>query len=40
MEYILAPSILAADFKILGEQMKATEENGAKIGRASCRERV
>ena len=37
MEYILAPSILAADFKILGEQMKATEENGAKylqIGRA------
>ena len=30
MEYILAPSILAADFKILGEQMKATEENGAK----------
>lgn len=30
MEYILAPSILAADFKTLGEQMKATEENGAK----------
>lgn len=30
MSYILAPSILSADFKILGEQMKATEENGAK----------
>lgn len=30
MEYILAPSILAADFKTLGEQMKATEENGAR----------
>lgn len=30
MEYILAPSILAADFKTLGEQMKLTEENGAK----------
>lgn len=30
MEYILAPSILAADFKALGEQMKATEKGGAK----------
>lgn len=30
MEYILAPSILAADFKTLGEQMKLTEKNGAK----------
>lgn len=30
MEYILAPSILAADFKTLGRQMKATEESGAK----------
>mgnify|MGYP001059378330 CR=1 FL=1 len=30
MEYILAPSILAADFKNLGEEMKKTEENGAK----------
>ena len=30
MEYILAPSILAADFKTLGEEMKKTEENGAK----------
>lgn len=30
MEYILAPSILAADFTVLGEQMKLTEENGAK----------
>lgn len=30
MEYILAPSILSADFKALGEQMKITEENGAK----------
>ena len=30
MEYILAPSILAADFKNLGEQMKLTEDNGAK----------
>lgn len=29
MEYILAPSILSADFKKLGEQMKETEENGA-----------
>lgn len=30
MNYILAPSILAADFAKLGEQMKSTEENGAK----------
>lgn len=30
MEYILAPSILAADFKELGRQMKETEENGAR----------
>lgn len=30
MEYILAPSILSADFKVLGEQMKMTEEAGAK----------
>ena len=30
MKYILAPSILAADFKVLGEQMKLTEENGAE----------
>lgn len=30
MEMILAPSILAADFTVLGEQMKATEQNGAK----------
>lgn len=30
MENILAPSMLAADFKILGEQLKQTEEAGAK----------
>lgn len=30
MEYILAPSILAADFRNLGQEMKKTEENGAK----------
>ena len=30
MEYILAPSILAADFKNLGCEMKKTEENGAE----------
>ena len=30
MEYILSPSILAADFGKLAEQMKITEENGAK----------
>ncbi len=29
-EYILAPSILAADFKYLGEQIHMTEEWGAK----------
>ena len=29
MNYVLAPSILAADFKNLGEEMKKTEENGA-----------
>lgn len=30
MDYILAPSILAADFKVLGQEMKKTEENGAR----------
>lgn len=30
MEYILAPSILAADFAVLGEEMKRTADNGAK----------
>ena len=30
MEYILSPSILAADFGKLYEQIKLTEENGAK----------
>lgn len=30
MEYLLAPSILAADFKNLGQEMKKTEENGAR----------
>ena len=30
MDYILAPSILSADFKVLGEQMKLTEDHGAK----------
>lgn len=30
MKYVLAPSILAADFKDLGRQMKQTEDNGAK----------
>jgi len=30
MNYILAPSILAADFKVLGEQIKLTERNGAQ----------
>lgn len=29
MKYILAPSLLAADFKCLADQMKMTEENGA-----------
>ncbi|MDD2980595.1 MAG: ribulose-phosphate 3-epimerase [Hespellia sp.] len=31
MEYILAPSILAADFTKLGEEIKGTEEQGAKF---------
>ena len=31
MNYILAPSLLAADFQCLAEQMKQTEENGAKF---------
>ena len=30
MNYILAPSILAADFKELGKEIKATEEQGAE----------
>ncbi len=30
MEFILAPSILAADFRNLEQEMKKTEENGAK----------
>lgn len=30
MKYILAPSVLAADFKVLGEQIMLTEENGAE----------
>lgn len=30
MDYVLAPSMLAADFKRLGEQLRMTEENGAK----------
>lgn len=30
MKYILSPSILAADFTRLGEEMKATEEKGAR----------
>ncbi|HBA63977.1 MAG TPA: ribulose-phosphate 3-epimerase [Lachnospiraceae bacterium] len=30
MEYVLAPSILAADFKKLGAQMQETEANGAR----------
>lgn len=30
MKYILAPSILAADFKNLGEEIQATEQNGAE----------
>ncbi len=29
MNYVLAPSILAADFKVLGQEMKKTEDNGA-----------
>lgn len=31
MNYILAPSILSADFKNLGQEIKKTEENGAKF---------
>jgi len=30
MKYVLSPSILAADFTKLGEQMKMVQENGAK----------
>ena len=30
MERILAPSILSADFKVLGEQMELCEKSGAK----------
>ncbi len=30
MENILAPSILSADFKILGDQLRQTEEEGAR----------
>lgn len=30
MKYIFAPSILSADFKCLGEQMKMTEDGGAE----------
>ena len=29
MNYVLSPSILAADFKVFGQEMKKTEENGA-----------
>lgn len=29
MNYVLSPSILAADFKVLGQEIKKTEENGA-----------
>ena len=29
MNYVLSPSILAAGFKVLGQEMKKTEENGA-----------
>ena len=29
MNYVLSPSILVADFKVLGQEMKKTEENGA-----------
>ena len=29
VNYVLSPSILAADFKVLGQEMKKTEENGA-----------
>ena len=30
INYVLAPSILAADFKVLGQEMKKTEDNGAE----------
>ena len=30
MKNILAPSILSADFKVLGEQVKTCAENGAE----------
>ena len=30
INYVLAPSILAAEFKVLGEEMKKTEDNGAE----------
>ena len=30
MEYVIAPSILSADFTILGEQIRQCEESGAK----------
>ena len=30
MNYVLSPSILAADFKVLGQEMKKTEDNGAE----------
>ena len=29
MKYVLSPSILSADFKMLGEEMRKTEKNGA-----------
>ncbi|MEO2238111.1 ribulose-phosphate 3-epimerase [Dorea sp. YH-dor226] len=29
MKYVLSPSILSADFKVLGEEMRKTEKNGA-----------
>ena len=32
--YVLSPSILAADFKVLGQEMKKTEDNGAENGAA------
>lgn len=31
MKYILAPSILSADFKNLGQEIKKTEDNGARF---------
>ena len=30
INYVIAPSILAADFKVLGQEMKKTEDNGAE----------